>query len=267
MELNLKIIWIMIKLKNIFDIEYGDRNYADKSVLDKGKTLLIASQGVDNGAYGFFDIPKKYNPPIISVPRTGSIGYAFVQLTECNITDDCMVMSPKSEMKIEYLFYVSSMIRLKKWRFNYARKITPERLGEVEVLTPNEFKTKLSFRDLAKKLIPKKQKVKNIEYKQNKKEFILSDLFIIKSGEYHSVNNLQKGEIPLISCSDLDNGISGFYKIPNNNIHKDEITIAYDGKPLTAKYHNYKFSAYDNVGILTPKNNMKKQRFFLLLFY
>jgi hypothetical protein len=107
-------------------------------------------------------------------------------------------------------------------------------------------------------LIPKKQNTKDIDYKHKKKEFILFDLFDVNSGEYHSINNLKKGEIPLVSCSDNDNGISGFYDIPDKDTHKDCITIAYDGRPLTAKYHNYKFSAYDNVGVLTPKQNMKK---------
>src|SRR3989344_2396129 len=235
----------MVKLKEVFNIEYGDRTYIDKSVLDNGNTLLIASQGVDNGAYGFFDIPIKYHPPIITVPRTGSIDYAFVQLTECNITDDCMVLTPKVEVTKEYLFYIASLIRLKKWRFNYARKITPERLAMIEVTDFLDFKTKIRYRDLINELTPNKQVVREIDYRPKKKKFLLSELFEINSGEYHSINNLKKGKVPLISCSDEDNGISGFFDIPISNTHKYSITVTYDGKPLTAKYHDYVFSAYD----------------------
>ena len=62
----------MTPINQLFKIRYGSHGYDNKSVLDEGKTLLIASQGVDNGAFGFFDVPQKYQEPVISVPRTGS---------------------------------------------------------------------------------------------------------------------------------------------------------------------------------------------------
>ena len=146
----------MSYLKQLFNIKYGNRGYSDKSVLDKGKTILIASQGVENGVYGFFNIPKFYDPPIITVPRTGSIGYAFVQLDKCNVTDDCIVMIPKKRMPVEYLFYVASVVRFKKWRFNYARKITPDRLGKIEIKSPDQFGTNISFAQICKEQYPHK---------------------------------------------------------------------------------------------------------------
>ena len=245
-------------LNEIFDIEYGNEECSDKSILDNGKTLLIASQGVDNGAYGFFDVPIRYNPPIITVPRTGSIGYAFIQFSNCSVTDDCMVLIPKKQMTKEYLFYIASMIRLTKWRYNYARKITPERLGRLEVKRLEEFETSISYDELADKLIPEKQKVRQIDYRPTKKEFLLSKLFDIVTGDYHSVEDLKEGKIPLVSCSDNDNGIAGFYDIPIEKTYNNMITVAYDGRPLTAKYHDYRFVAYDNVGILIPTREYKK---------
>jgi len=247
-----------MKLSELFKINYGQREYHNKENLVNGKTLLISSQAGDNGCYGFFNIKTKFQPPFISVPSTGSIGEAFVQLYNCCVDDNCLTLIPKKKYPIEYLFYISSIIRHNKWRFMYGRQLTPQRIGRVEVLTPSQFKTKLDFIKLPNSLKPNKQKAKAIDVKYNKKEFELSDLFYINSGEYHSINNLKKGEIPLISCSDLDNGISGFYNIPNDKTDRDCITIAYDGKPLTAKFHNYKFSAYDNVGVITPINPLKK---------
>ncbi|MBI2652593.1 restriction endonuclease subunit S [Candidatus Woesearchaeota archaeon] len=249
----------MVTLNKIFDLDYGDREYIDKSLLDEGKTLLIASQGVDNGAFGFFDIPAKHSPPLITVPRTGSIGYAFVQLTPCTITDDCIVLKSKNKVSLEYLYYIASLIRLKRWRFNYARKITPERLATLEIISPDDFKTKINFSELNKRLNPKRLPVSPISYKTEKKEFLLSDLFDIVTGDYHSINDLKEGKIPLISCSEFDNGISGFYNIPLDKTYKNMITVTYDGRPLTAKFHDYHFAAYDNVGILLPKKKYRKE--------
>lgn len=135
----------MTPLHALFKIKYGDRAYIDKSVLDEGSTPLIASQGVGSGVYGFFDVPVKYRTPIITVPRTGSIGYSFVQMSPCAVTDDCLVMKPLKEMSVEYLFYVASVVRFSRWRFNYARKITPDRLGEIDVIPDDQFATGISF--------------------------------------------------------------------------------------------------------------------------
>ena len=247
-----------MKLEQLFNINYGQREYHSKENLDNGKTLLISSQGGDNGCYGFFDIEVKFKLPFITVPSTGSIGEAFVQLYPCCVDDNCLVLIPKEEYSLEYLFYIATVIRHHKWRFMYGRQITPERLGRVEVLDVGKFKAKLEFKEISKQLTPIKQEIKDIEYNHKRRNFLLLELFNITSGEYHSINNLKVGKVPLISCSDNDNGISGFYDIPNNKIHKHCLTVTYDGRPLTTKFHNYKFSAYDNVGVLIPKFNIKK---------
>ena len=247
-----------MKIAELFKIDYGQREYHNKEDLINGKTLLISSQAEDNWCYGFFIVKTNFQPPFISVPSTGSIGEAFVQLYDCCVDDNCLTLIPKQKYSMEFLFYIASIIRHHKWRFMYGRQLTPERIGRVEVLNPSEFNTKLNFIKMINELKPKEQKTKEISYQHKKEELEIQVLFDVNSGEYHSINKLKKGKIPLVSCSDMDNGIAGFYDIPDENTHKDCITIAYDGKPLTAKYHNYKFSAYDNVGVLTPLKKMKK---------
>jgi len=253
-----------MKLSELFSINYGQREYHNKESLSGGGTLLISSQAEDNGCYGFFEIQTKFKPPFISVPSTGSIGEAFVQTSNGCVDDNCLVLIPNKKYPIEYLFYIASMIRHNKWRFMYGRQLTPERIGRIEILCPNEFKPKLDFMKFVKELTPEKQEVKPVKIKFKTQEFLLSDLFIINSGEYHSINNLKEGKIPLISCSDIDNGIVGFYNIPDDKTDKGCITVAYDGKPLTSKFHDYKFSAYDNVGVLTPKGELRKTTLILI---
>jgi hypothetical protein len=99
----------------------------------------LSSQGVDNGCYGFFKTPIHYKAPIISVPRTGSIGEAFVQTNDCSVDDNCLVLIPKQIMSLDYLFYICVMIRKTKWRYMYGRQITPTRLETLSVLDPKKF--------------------------------------------------------------------------------------------------------------------------------
>ena len=206
----------MTSLNKLFKICYGSHGYDNKSVLDQGKTLLIASQSVDNGVFGFFDIPKKYQEPIITVPRTGSIGYAFVQLMSCNVTDDCMVLTPLEKMPIEYLFYVAAAIRFSKWRYNYGRKITPKRLEKLEIIHPDEYNMHISYEKMIKRLYPKSQKIKQSENKSadNIHKFQITQLFNLVRGHFHALDKLEKGSYLTISRVSDNNGLVGFYEKP-----------------------------------------------------
>ena len=81
----------------------------------------------------------------------------------------------------------------------------------------------------------------------------MEDLFEIKSGDYHAIHELDYGNVPLISCGDLNHGYIGCFDIPANKRYSDTITVAYNGQvPLTAKFRPYEFGAKDDVGILVP---------------
>lgn len=248
----------MAILSKLFTIEYGDKTYTDKSVLDQGRTLLIASQGVENGCYGFFDIPLAHQTPIITVPRTGSIGYAFVQLSPCAITDDCLILTPKIEMAKEYLFYVASLIRFTKWRYNYGRKITPKRLGSLELVPPAEFKSGLSYDALFEKLYPKPQGINCKSFKSIMvKRFQITELFELERGHFHAIDRLEKGKYPTVSRVSTDNGIVGFYsKPPKASVFPSGIlTVSTVTGDAFIQYTP--FIATDNVVMCVPKKTYR----------
>lgn len=254
----------MVQLDNIFDLEYGNRDYTDKSTLDTGNTLLISSQGVDNGAYGFYDIPSKYKPPIITVPRTGSIGHAFVQLNACNVTDDCIILTPKKKYSTEYLFYVSCKIRKIKWRYNYGRKITPNRLANLNIIHPDGINIKLSYNHLFSELYPKRN---NIDKKQEKvgghKEYMATELFDMERGQFHAIDKLENGTNATISRIQYDNGLVGFYKKPRKAKIYPPLNITVSTVTGDAFLQINPFIATDNVLVCLQK---KKLRITTLLY-
>ena len=142
-----------MNLIQIFNVHYGQKEYNNKESLDGGKTPLISAQGTNNGCYGFFDIAPKYKPPFITVPRTGSIGEAFVQMYPCAVDDNCLVLEPKRELPIDYFFYIAFQIRTQKWRYWYGRQITPSRLAQLEVISPEDFKTSVSYESLISHIV------------------------------------------------------------------------------------------------------------------
>ena len=86
----------------------------------------------------------------------------------------------------------------------------------------------------------------------------LSDLFELRSGDFHATKELDDGTIPLISCGYEDSGLVGYYNIPQHLTYRNCITIAYNGQPLLAKYHPYRFGAKDDVAVLIPRNGLSE---------
>ncbi len=111
-----------------FDIFYGQKSLHSKERLGPGKALVISSSGIDNGCYGFFEFDDLIEPPFVTVPSTGSIGRAHVQKWACGVTDDCLVLLPKASVPNEVLYVAAAVVRKERWRFNYGRKITPDRI-------------------------------------------------------------------------------------------------------------------------------------------
>lgn len=123
-----------MKLKDIFTIEYGQREYHSKEGLRRGKTIMISSQSTDNGCYGFFDVAVKYTAPFITIQSTGSVGEATVQEFDCCVDDNCLVLMPKKKMTLTELYFIAAILRLSKWRFSYGgRKVTPPRIEEMNI--------------------------------------------------------------------------------------------------------------------------------------
>lgn len=124
----------------LFDIYYGQKALHNKEALKPGLSLIVSSAGTDNGCYGFFEYEKLIEPPFVTVPSTGSIGEAFVQTWPCGVTDDCLLLVPKEGTDEEDLYTAAAVIRLERWRFDYGRKITPERIAHMKVPRRDSFK-------------------------------------------------------------------------------------------------------------------------------
>jgi hypothetical protein len=93
---------------------------------------------------------------------------------------------------------------------------------------------------------------------QPMKMFGLEDIFIspIKSGDYHAAQRLEAGDVPLISSTEQDYGVIGYYSIPENKTYRNVVTIACNGQPLSSFFHPYKIATKDDVLVCIPKPDM-----------
>jgi len=131
------------QISDLFYLYYGQGQLENKENLANGPCPVISSTGTDNGCYGFYDfdnLAPLIKAPFVTVPRTGSIGEAFVQLWPCGVTSDCVLLIPKADTDFEDLFIAAATVRLERWRFNYGRKITPARIANMKLDRAPELK-------------------------------------------------------------------------------------------------------------------------------
>ncbi len=91
----------------------------------------------------------------------------------------------------------------------------------------------------------------------------IEQLFTVKSGDFHATSELDAGGTPLISCGDTNNGLVGYFDIPEGKTYCHCLTVAYNGSwPLLAKFHPYRFGAKDDVAVLVPRTQLRDVTLF-----
>jgi hypothetical protein len=75
-------------------------------------------------------------------------------------------------------------------------------------------------------------------------------------GNYHAAQKLDSGDIPLISSTEQDYGVIGYYNIPENKTYRNVVTIACNGQPLSSFFHPYKIAAKDDVLVCVPREDV-----------
>ena len=152
-----------------------------------------------------------------------------MQLKPCNIDDNCLVLTPKIDLSIEYLFYIINKIRNEKWRYLYGRQITPFRIGSMKIIEPTLFSCNTNYDTIYKTVNPKKNRIKQIKFNSLKfKKFRITDLFDLERGHFHAIDQLKKGKYVTISRVSENNGLVGFYNKPKEAkiFDKNLITIS-----------------------------------------
>lgn len=242
-----------MKLNELFVIEYGQREYHSKGFIEDmpGNVPLISSSGSDNGLYGQFNIEPKYRN-VISVASTGSVGWAFYHPYDCCIDDNCLVLIPKQKMSEGSMVYITLLINRDRYRYMYGRQVTPNRISEIELPEiPVSVKAKKleNVRYLENKIISEKMPL-NIK---NWRWFYLGDLFTLEKGERLTKFDRVRGDIPLVTAGENNNGVSELISLENfkdkKKIFENKITI---DMFFNVFYHDYQYFSDDNVHTLVP---------------
>ncbi len=244
-------------ISDYFTVQYGQKEYESKSRIRSGKTPLISSASIDNGLYGFCDIEPKFLN-VISFPRTGSIGEARVHDYPCCIDNNCLVLVPKIKISLQQLYYAASILRSQKWRFKYGRQATDARINNIELPLME--------------MIGKSWEIPCIDIDGIKLNYghlmtelngqCLGQLFDILKGEGSYFQKCRPGKTPMISASEMDNGVIGFVELLPT-FKAPCITI----ERIRAKAHVQTMdfiTVPDDIFVLKPKRDFAVEELFFV---
>ena len=221
--------------------EPGDVPYVGNGLADNAVVGLVTPMSTDRVfkftgiAVSAFCQATVQTPPFVACSRAGN---------------GLVVLEPRAPMKVAELAYFAAYVnKYTSWRFSWYWQTTATRLKRL--VLPSVAPDDVVF-DIPKHLPP----VTKVSFKAPSlkfRPFALGDIYDLKSGDYHNVTVLPDGPVPVVSCGDLNNGICGYFSVDQRYLHRNRLTIAFNGSTLTAKYHPYDFAAKDDVAVCIPK--------------
>ncbi|KAF6246418.1 hypothetical protein C6990_09670 [Nitrosopumilus sp. b3] len=139
-QLNLKLSdrkWEYFRYDKLFSIERGKGQGAQKKDMDEnGETPYITSLEKNNGLTGKLNIKPEHRGNVITVNRDGSVGESFYQPFPFCSTEAVHVFVPKFTLNQFIAMFLISLIRLEKFKYNYSRKWSLDRMNNSIIKLP-----------------------------------------------------------------------------------------------------------------------------------
>ena len=242
----------MTAIKDLFKLHRAKSGLF--SDYELGNVAYVGNSLVDNAVVGYVSPltkDKVFEYPAIAVSAFCEATVQLPPFIACGRAGNgLVVLEPRSPMSLAILATITAYINLAvQWRFNWYRQVTSERISNLQI--PDHLGVDVDF-EVAKALPLISSQPTMSFLPSTTRKFRLDELFELSMGDYHSLNQLDQGSIPVISCRDTANGIAGFFDV-SAPLYQEKLTVALNGRPLTAKYHHYKFAAKDDVAVCTPR--------------
>jgi hypothetical protein len=129
--------WVSFPLSKLFKIKKGKR--LTKEDFIPGDTPFIGAIDSNNGYRDFIGQNPIHTGNTITVNYNGSVGESFYQPMPFWASDDVNVLYPIFEMNKYIAFFIMTLIKQEKFRFNYGRKweMAKMRLHEIKLPSKN----------------------------------------------------------------------------------------------------------------------------------
>jgi hypothetical protein len=257
----------LVKLKDLFFIEYGNQ-------LDLNKLEIVnQNDGVNFVSRQSFDLGvqckvkeiknlKPYQKGNITVTLGGSyLLSAFVQQDEFYTGQNIKILKPKITLNdVEKYFYCYA-ISTNRFRYSSHGREANKTLDNLLVPAPHKIPAwvyKNKIKTISKEAISKTKIDLNIYEWQS---FEIGKIFKLERGT-EIIGELEEGQIPLISASETQNGLTKFVNNGSKMFSKS-LTIANNGSVGASFFQDSNFFATPDVTILVNDKINKYNAMFI----
>ena len=250
----------LVKLKDLFQIEYGNQLDKNKMVECLAGTNFVSrtssNLGVDTKIEAIADV-EPYETGLITATLGGTyLLSAFVQLAPFYTGQNIKVLRPLKPMSFnEKLYYC---LAISNNRFRYTSHGREANKTFDDIMVP-PFAVIPNWVNGVSLPAPKKEAacIKVVPLTTNAwKNFRYDHLFQIKKGKRLTKENMTEGTTPFIGAIDSNNGYRQHVSVEPNHL-QNTITVNYNGNGVAdAYYQPQPYWASDDVNVLYPKFEM-----------
>lgn len=266
---------MLVPITDIFIVNSGDIHAANQ--LDGGGVPLISCGQGDNGLVGFFDIDED-----LIYQNAITVAYNGIPFTtkyhpyQFAAKDDVAVLQPRRALRVPTLLYIVAVLNSKIWRYSYGRKCFKNKMKKSYLLLPGEYVDgrfvidedyieSLWSKSLAD-YTPAPRRNDGGYTIQQWKEFGITELFNVRTGDFHSISELDAGETPVVSRVTTDNGICGYYSPPDEAEVYPKGTITVSTVGGDAFVQCFPFIVTDNVILCIPRIEMSIHTLYFVAY-
>ncbi len=130
--------WKIFSYHRWFDIKKGKRLVISKLNEDKiyGQIPYISSIDKNNGISHKINVKPNHDGNTLTINYDGSVGETFYQPEDFWASDSVNILYPKFELNQYVAMFLIVLLKKEKYRFNYYRKWSSEKMNETEISLP-----------------------------------------------------------------------------------------------------------------------------------
>lgn len=128
--------WAYIPLTKLFAVS-ASRDELINDLTLGGNTPYITSSDSNNGVTSYVEEGSTNKANTITANRGGSVGYFYYQAIPYKATPvDVRILTPKFDMNVYTGLFLTTVLQLEKYRYNYSRKMGSDRLVSFNIKLP-----------------------------------------------------------------------------------------------------------------------------------
>ena len=256
--------WGKFRVGDLFETFHGER--LKKSDRIEGSTPFVTARSENQGVADYIIKKKKYSNAI-TIDMFGNCFYHDGTLFG---DDNIYFLISNNISEYSKLFITTIINSTLKEKYSFFHQFRQKDLDTLAInlpSTPDNFPDWQFMEDYMKEITKlatkrveklKEEKTQTKIDTSNWKKFKVGELFDVANGKKYPSSIRQTGELPLISTTANNNGISDYIKDRNDGVYSNCITVAYSGSVGATFYHKEKVFVGETVIALLPKFKMNQ---------